>query len=214
MGNIITSLIRDKTQDSSSRLHCSIAGGRKTMSFYLGAALQLFGRIQGRLYHVLVSPELESNPLFFYKPKKNSVIEGRGANGITVQLNTKNAVIQLAELPFIRMSGKISFQGKDFRDLVNEGQRAIDTAMLHPELIINLTERFIQVGETIIEMLPIQLMLYAVFLRRKLNQCTYPEKDYCLQCTDCFQSITPQDVINFGNIVAEKLNIKKKGNDE
>ena len=190
MGNIITSLIRDKTQDSSSRLHCSIAGGRKTMSFYLGAALQLFGRIQDRLYHVLVSPEFESNPSFFYKPKKNIVIEGRGVNGITVQLNTKDAVIQLAELPFIRMSGKISFQGKDFRDLVNEGQRTIDTAMLQPELIINLTERFMRVGETIIEMLPIQLMLYAVFIRRKLNHCTYPERDYCLQCTDCFQSIS------------------------
>lgn len=189
MGNLITSLIRDKTQDALSRLHCSIAGGRKTMSFYLGAALQLFGRPQDRLYHVLVSSEFESNPSFFYKPEKNKVIEGRGTDGTPVKLNTKDAAIELAELPFIRLSGKMSFQGKDFRELVMEGQRTIDTAVVQPELIVNLSERIIQIGDTIIEMLPIQLMFYTAFLRRKLQNCVHPSRDYCQRCTDCFLTI-------------------------
>jgi len=189
MGNVITSLVRKKSQDPSSRLHCSIAGGRKTMSFYLGAALQLFGRPQDRLYHILVTPEFESNPSFFYKPKKNRVIEGRGIDGMPMKLNTKDAKIELAELPFIRLSGKISFQGEDFRELVLEGQRTIDTAMVQPELIINLSERYIQIGETIIEMLPIQMMFYTAFLRRKLFNCVHPDRDYCRNCTDCFMTI-------------------------
>ncbi len=61
----IIKFIRELTLNPKLRLHCSIAGGRKTMSFYLGSALQLFGRIQDKLYHVLVSPEFESNPDFF-----------------------------------------------------------------------------------------------------------------------------------------------------
>jgi len=189
MGNLITSLVRDKSNDPSSRLHCSIAGGRKTMSFYLGAALQLFGRPQDKLYHVLVTPEFELNPSFFYKPKKNRIIQGRGIDGKPKQLNTKNANIELAELPFIRLSGKISFQGKDFRELVLEGQRTIDLAMVQPELVVNLLERYIQIGDTIIEMLPIQLMFYTAFLRRKLFNCQHPDRDYCKHCTDCFMTI-------------------------
>lgn len=187
IGNIITSFIRDKAQDNLCRMHCSIAGGRKTMSFYLGAALQLFGRPQDRLYHVLVSPEFESNPSFFYKPVKDRIIEAKDAKG--APLNTKDAVIELAELPFIRLSGKLIFQGKDFREFVNEGQRSIDTATIQPELTVNLSERFIQIGDAIIEMLPIQLMLYVAFLRRKINGCVYPDRDYCRGCTACFLTI-------------------------
>ncbi|WP_442891844.1 CRISPR-associated ring nuclease [Dissulfurispira sp.] len=40
------------------------------MSFYMGAALQLFGRPWDRLYHVLVTPEFESNPEFFTSQRK------------------------------------------------------------------------------------------------------------------------------------------------
>jgi len=190
MGNVIMSLIRDKTQDSFSRLHCSIAGGRKTMSFYLGAVLQLFGRTQDRLYHVLVSPEFESNPSFFYKPKKNIVIEGRGVNGITVQLNTKDAVIELAELPFIRLRDKLSLQGKSFKDLVFEGQKEIDTAAIQPEIVINLSERTIYIGAALIEMVPVQIMIYTAFIKQKIHSCQHPERPYCLDCTDCYKVLT------------------------
>ena len=49
-------------------LHVSIAGGRKTMGFYVGYALSLFARDQDRLSHVLVPPSLESRQDFFYPP--------------------------------------------------------------------------------------------------------------------------------------------------
>lgn len=112
-GNFITDFIRRKAMDSNVRLHCSIAGGRKTMGFYLGSALQLFGRPWDKLYHVLVSQEFESNPEFFYKPRRNKVIQCRNQDGTFIELNTDNARIELAELPFIRLGGKIDFHGKD-----------------------------------------------------------------------------------------------------
>src|SRR4030042_4391817 len=61
LGDFITNFIKTKASDDKTRLHCSLAGGRKTMSFYMGSALQLFGRPWDKLYHVLVTPEFESN---------------------------------------------------------------------------------------------------------------------------------------------------------
>ena len=36
-GDTIANFIREKSADMNTRIHCSIAGGRKTMSFYLGS---------------------------------------------------------------------------------------------------------------------------------------------------------------------------------
>lgn len=188
IGDTITSFIREKSKDMKARLHCSIAGGRKTMSFYLGAALQLFGRPWDKLYHVLVSPEFESNPEFFYKPKKNKVIECRMPDGTVKRLNTKDAEIQLAELPFIRLGNKISLHGKGFREFVAESQKEIDIATMQPTIRINLAERVIHIGDKLIEMIPMHLSLYTAFLMQKKEYCKHRERPYCFDCTDCYQS--------------------------
>jgi CRISPR-associated protein Csx14 len=189
MGDTITSFIREKAKDLNARLHCSLAGGRKTMSFYMGAALQLFGRPWDKLYHVLVTPEFESNPDFFYKPKKNKVIECRMPDGRIKKLNTKDAKIELAELPFIRLGSKISLHGKGFRDLVAESQKEIDTATMQPQLIVNLSERTLYIGDRLIEMVPVELMIYTAFLKQKTLHCKYHERQYCLDCAECFQTL-------------------------
>lgn len=189
MGDAITSFIMEKAKDMNSRLHCSLAGGRKTMSFYMGAALQLFGRPWDKLYHVLVTPEFESNPDFFYKPKKNKVIECRMPDGRIKKLNTKDAKIELAELPFIRLGSKVSLYGKGFRDLVAESQKEIDTATMQPPIIVNLSERTVYIGDRLIEMVPVELMIYIAFLKQKTLHCKYHERLYCLDCAECFQTL-------------------------
>lgn len=65
LADALTDLVRRLTSDPAAALHVSIAGGRKTMGFYAGYALSLFGRPQDRLSHVLVSAEFECNPDFF-----------------------------------------------------------------------------------------------------------------------------------------------------
>ncbi|TAN45542.1 MAG: TIGR02584 family CRISPR-associated protein [Nitrospirae bacterium] len=184
MGDLILSLVRDKAADMGTRLHCSIAGGRKTMSFYLGSALQLFGRPWDKLYHVLVSPEFESHPEFFFKPKKDAILLKDGK-----KLNTKNAKITLAELPFIRLREKISLDSSSFSDLVKEGQKEIDMSLAHPLVTLNFQERCIEVGREKIRLIPAHLMIYAAYLRKKLTGCKHPDRPYCLDCTDCFPEI-------------------------
>jgi CRISPR-associated protein (TIGR02584 family) len=97
--DFITEQIRGLTADSESALHVSLAGGRKTMGFYAGYALALYGRPQDRLSHVLVPPEFEFANDFFYPTPVSRVIEGKDKR----PLDAANAKLMLAEIPFVRM---------------------------------------------------------------------------------------------------------------
>jgi len=189
MGDLITALIQKLTADNGVRLHCSLAGGRKTMSFYLGAALQLFGRPWDKLYHVLVTPEFETNPAFFYKPKKNRMIECRLPGGVTKRLNTRDAEIYLTDLPFIRLGNRLSLHGKGFTYLVAEGQREIDMAVIQPDVRVNLSRGEIYIGDLLIRIPPVQIVIYTAFLREKLDDCEKPDRQYCAECTDCYKPL-------------------------
>ncbi len=181
MADLIASFIRDRAEDSSVRLHCSIAGGRKTMSFYLGASMQLFGRPWDKLYHVLVSPEFESHPEFFYPPRENRTIMAGSKN-----VHTRDALLTLAELPFIRLRDKVSPGLKGFRVLVAESQKEIDVALVHPELKVRFSERALFIGRSKIRLTPLHLVVYVAYLKHKLYRCRYSERPYCLDCADCF----------------------------
>jgi len=206
VGNFVAEFIKEKTEDNSSRLHCSIAGGRKTMSFYLGAALGLFGRPRDRLYHVLVTPEFESHPDFYWKPEKNRILEvSRG--GIKKEIDTKDARISLAELPFIRLREKFPLKGESFRELVAEGQMEIDTASTQLSMKVNLADRFLEIGATTIRMRPMQLVIYNAFVREKVKRCRFPDRGYCLDCTECFPYLVDLSGMRVLNEMAEDYSV-------
>ncbi len=101
--DFITRVIKSLTSDNNTILHCSVAGGRKTMSVYAALAITLTGRKNDHLYHVLVSPpEIEGNPEFFYKPSKPVKIKLRDGR----KLSTDEIEITLAEIPFLRLGEK------------------------------------------------------------------------------------------------------------
>lgn len=190
IGDLITSFIKEKCQDPKNRLHCSLAGGRKTMSFYLGAALQLFGRPWDRLYHVIVSPEFESNPEFFYKPRKDRELQIRTRDGQLKSVNTREARIMLADLPFIRLGPKINLKSKTFRELVQEGQSEIDLFIRQPALSVDLRNRSISVDGHILTFSPTLMFFYVSFLNLKKEGCLYQDRAYCGECKDCFRELS------------------------
>ncbi len=119
--NFITDTVRQLAEDDSRAIHASLAGGRKTMGYYLGYALSLFGRPQDRLSHVLVSPGFESRWDFFY-PRPG-------------QSDDERADIQLAEIPFVRLRDQLPASLKtlesgmsSFSGIVRAAQRALDPA--------------------------------------------------------------------------------------
>lgn len=94
----ITRVIYKLCCDATCALHVSLAGGRKTMSFYAGYALSLYGRNQDRLSHVLVDLPFQSNKDFFYpRPKPERIEVGNQ------YYNTHDAKIILSDIPFVRM---------------------------------------------------------------------------------------------------------------
>ncbi len=100
----ICNLIREWTTEDS-RLICSAAGGRKTMSIYLTIAMMLYGRAQDRLFHVLVNPEeFELCKDFFhpYRIARELPLRGR-AGKLIKNISTKNVTIDLAEIPFVKL---------------------------------------------------------------------------------------------------------------
>ena len=98
----ITRIVAQFTADENCQIHASIAGGRKTMAFYMGYAMSMFGREQDILSHVFVSKEFEfSDEFFFPTLNDNYIAKGRG------DLNTKNAKVTLAEIPFVRMRNMV-----------------------------------------------------------------------------------------------------------
>ncbi len=185
-GDQIAHFLRSKASIPGTRMHCSIAGGRKTMAFYMGTAFQLFARQWDRLYHVIVSYGFERNETFFYKPKQNRPITISLPDGTSHLAYTDEAEIFLTELPLIYLRDKLPLTGHGVRELVKEGQREIDHAtVLHP-ITINLDERTLCLGKTKIEISPLQLTVYTAFLRLKKNSCEIHSRENCHGCAACF----------------------------
>jgi CRISPR-associated protein (TIGR02584 family) len=185
IANSIVSLIKEKTGTASNRIHAFLSGGRKTMSFYMGIAMELYSRPWDKTYHILVSEQFESNKDFYYKPVKNKqIISGENT------LNTDDAEIMLIDLPMIRLRNKIKMDISDFKTALEYGQKEIDTSITQPSLKINLRNRQIFIDNYIaIELTPIQLMVYTTYLKFKLNNCKYPQREYCKDCSECFPSL-------------------------
>src|SRR5574337_1069108 len=95
----LLAMVRELTADPDSALHVSIAGGRKTMGFYLGYCLSLCARPQDRMSHVLVSEPFESHPQFFFPPARGRVLYTRDNRPV----HTDDARVTLADIPFVRL---------------------------------------------------------------------------------------------------------------
>lgn len=165
--DVITELVRSLTADPESALHVSIAGGRKTMGFYLGYALSLFGRPQDRLSHVLVSAPFESNRQFFYPTRRTRIIY-TGPPEIQ-PLDASTARVTLAEIPFVRLRhglpGELLSGCSGFVEVVRAAQRALGP----PELQLDLEGRRILASGLELRLPPAELAFLSWFARRCLR---------------------------------------------
>ena len=161
--DLITEQVRTFTGDPDSALHVSIAGGRKTMGYYAGYALSLFGRPQDRLSHVLVSEPYESSWDFFYPTPYNRVITTRD-NKLA---DTAEAEVALAEIPFVGLRDglpeRLLTGHASFVQTVAAARRALEP----PRLTLDLSARRIEAGGEVVEMPPADLAFYAVMARRR-----------------------------------------------
>lgn len=160
--DFITEHVRALTSDPDSALHVSIAGGRKTMGYYLGYGLSLYGRVQDRLSHVLVSEPFESSWDFFYPTRKSHVIETRNKK----LADTANAVVTLAEIPFVSLRHGLPealLAGQaSFNSTVDAARATLGPA----DLALDPRTRQIRVAGRIVRLAPAQFALLAVLAWR------------------------------------------------
>ncbi|MBN8454031.1 CRISPR-associated ring nuclease Csm6 [Accumulibacter sp.] len=161
----ITELVRAFTADPDCALHVSIAGGRKTMGFFLGYALSLYGRPQDRLSHVLVSEPFESSGGFYYPTPFSRVLELPGGRLV----DTANALITLAELPFVSLRHGLPEALLTGHASYNQTVEAARQALAPPELQLDLAARRVRAAGKVFALPPAELALLSVFARRALR---------------------------------------------
>ena len=132
LANFIMTEVRNRTASPDTSLHASLAGGRKTMTFYIGYAMSLFGRAQDTLSHVLVSEGYENIPDFWFPTQSEAhrYVDNRGR-----KLDASTAEVTLAPIPFIRhrrnlpqvlLQSDSTVQFADLVQLINLGENRQD----------------------------------------------------------------------------------------
>lgn len=98
-------VVRRLKSERPTRLHASVAGGRKSMSFYMGHVFSLLSEPGDSLSHVLVNAPFEqTRPKFYYPPKESHVeLAWKDREGNDRTVSTAEARIQLAELSVLHL---------------------------------------------------------------------------------------------------------------
>lgn len=155
--DFITDWVRQLTVDPDCALHVSLAGGRKTMGYYLGYALSLYGRAQDRLSHVLVSEGYESSPDFFYPtPYERIILVGPQRK----PLDCAQAQIDRANIPFVRLREDLPSRFTTDQARFTAVVQATNRALQPPQLGLNSRTQQIFADDQEIPLTPVLFALY------------------------------------------------------
>jgi len=163
----IVELVRRLTRDDEVELHASIAGGRKTMGYYLGMAMSLYARERDRLSHVLVSPPFESHPEFYYPTPATRVIHA--LDRAQQALDTSRAQVWLGDIPLLRLRDGLPRALLDGRSGYAQTVAAAQRELEPPSLAIDLARRVACCGSIDVALPPGELAFLAWMARRALR---------------------------------------------
>lgn len=163
--DFITEQVRRLTADDDSALHVSLAGGRKTMGFFLGYALSLYGRPQDRLSHVLVSEPYESCWDFFYPSRESRVIFTRD----NTPVDTREARVMLAEIPFVPLRLGMGKPLLDGTASYSEAVTATTKVFEPPKLTIDSASNSLECGDKPVHLPPARMAIYCWFAEKRSN---------------------------------------------
>ena len=165
----ISEIVRGLAADEHSAIHASIAGGRKTMGFYLGYALSLYGRPQDRLSHVLVDEGFEGNREFFYPSPRPRTIHDREQN----PMDASQARVMLADIPFVRLRDglpeRLLAGTARFSETIEAAQRFYQ----EPELIVRPGRCQLVCNGGEIKLSPVPFALYLTMVKRMRKEMDF-----------------------------------------
>ena len=155
-------LVRRLTADDRAAVHASMAGGRRTLAFYLAHALSLYGRVHDRLSHVRVDPRFAGSDAFYYPPPKPAIVVVRGRH-----LNTADAGVALADVPILRLRDELPLRLIDALAPHSTAQADGSPPAARPTIELDPSRRLIAAGGYPIHLPPADFAFYAVMVRRR-----------------------------------------------
>ncbi|GAB2633862.1 CRISPR-associated ring nuclease Csm6 [Psychrobacter pocilloporae] len=178
--DIICKTIKAFTSMPDTSVHVSIAGGRKTMGFYAGYALSLYGRAQDAMSHVLVEEKFEKAVNFFYPTPTEHLVSDRDEKVVG---NAQEAQVWLANIPFVRMRTAILPKHQlNQDDSFSEVVQKINASYEDTTLTLNVFNRKVIINDQFeIDNLPLRewafLMWFAQRRQQGLNGVVCPTKN-------------------------------------
>ena len=171
--NQILLIVKNLTDDLNNRIIANVAGGRKTMSVFLGQAMQFYGKEHDILTHVIIDEEYLRLSDFYYPPPTRLI---KKVDNKTVDYS--KIKIHLSELPYIRLKPALGTvlnhaKEKDLSQLISIAQKYIyDLAKpVKIELDTNYT---LNINDETIKLPKKDLAIYSALL--DLNKNNYKEK--------------------------------------
>lgn len=160
----IADVVRRLSEDPHSEIHASIAGGRKTMGFFMGYAMSLWGRPQDQLSHVLVSSPFESRPEFYYPTPAPRILAALGPGQDPLDAST--AKVWLGDIPFVRLRGllpqSLKVGNTGFAQAVAAANRALDDI----DMTVDIAAASVTINQIAVRLPPMQLGLLTLLAWR------------------------------------------------
>ncbi len=205
--NMIFNFIRQKLMDENVVVHCSIAGGRKSMDVYSAFAFQFYGKSEDKMYHVVVNSPFDDPNLrdkdggrFLYIPV-NEVIFTRSSD--KSEYTSMGAEITLYEIPYIHLRNKLKdiLQSNESYDkLVEKAQREIDSTWVQPHLYVNVKLGFVKINDSDLILKPTEFFVYLYFIFSKKMCKRKHGKELCSFCFPEFEEVNGLKVRKFKNL--------------
>ncbi|MBU0655549.1 MAG: TIGR02584 family CRISPR-associated protein [Gammaproteobacteria bacterium] len=163
--DFISQQLQAYTADPTSSVYALLSGGRRTMTYYIGYALSLFGRPQDRLKHVLVDDCYFFLKDFYYPAPQTCWQTDRDGS----EFDTANVEVTLADIPFLRLRdglpGELLAGSSSFSETIAAAQRRFVPPVVH----LDWHTATLTCGGKQVKMPPVQLTFYAWMLERRVK---------------------------------------------
>lgn len=168
MADFLLGELTQYTERADTRISFSIAGGRKSMSAMGALVMTLQGRLEDKMYHILVQEPFDNPRLKprFYFPEQG-IIHKLDVDGEVKNFKSEDAVLLMGEVPFLRCRywfDEKNISRKSYMTMVdsfNRNQVKIDVDTKNNQLRIN--------GKTLSGLSTLCFALFWMFAERYKN---------------------------------------------
>lgn len=162
-GDSIYRLMRLLKLERPTSLHASVAGGRKSMSFYMGHSFSLLADFNDRLTHVLVSEPYERVRGFYYPTPHTLLLKCHDGS----MIDAAEAKVTLADLSVLRMGPTFKEHWpKSVQDSFEEAVELAQQVLSPPTMHLSISEKGrgqVRVGKRVFELTPKEFGVLAAF---------------------------------------------------